>query len=353
MTNDPIFIIGTERSGSNLLRLLLNSHPRIVVPHPPHVMRYFAPLEAQYGDLRKVANRRRLAADVRRLVRVHIYPWETVIDLDSLVADADPPDLFGIFVALYEQARRASGKPRWGCKSTFMIDHVDRVGAHFPEARLLYLVRDPRDVAVSSKGAVFNPYHPFFTAELWRRQQETGLALRERLDGRQLLLVTYERLVADPTASLKRICAFLDEPFDPAMLRFFTTSEAKKSGRLSTSWANTDRPVLTNRIGTYRRGLSEHELRLVEAICHAPMRALGYQPEHDEEALAATDLTARRYQYQLTDHLLEFKAELGSLRRDRNHWRRWAREGLMLGLRLRRSLAAERRWRLGQAERHG
>ena len=49
----PLFIIGTERSGSNLLRLILDAHPGITVPHPPHVMNYFAALEGRYGDLQQ------------------------------------------------------------------------------------------------------------------------------------------------------------------------------------------------------------------------------------------------------------------------------------------------------------
>ena len=56
--------MGTERSGSNLLRLILNAHSRIAVPHPPHVLRYFAPLEAGYGDLSRRGNRARLVDDV-------------------------------------------------------------------------------------------------------------------------------------------------------------------------------------------------------------------------------------------------------------------------------------------------
>ena len=51
MPDDPLFIIGTERSGSNLLRVILDAHSRISVPHPPHIMRYFSPLVARYGDL--------------------------------------------------------------------------------------------------------------------------------------------------------------------------------------------------------------------------------------------------------------------------------------------------------------
>ena len=80
MTCDPIFIIGTERSGSNLLRLILNAHSEIAVPHPPHVMSYFGPLEKYYGDLSRESNFRRLAKDVIVHLRSHIHPWEVEVD---------------------------------------------------------------------------------------------------------------------------------------------------------------------------------------------------------------------------------------------------------------------------------
>ena len=81
----PLFIVGTERSGSNLLRVILNSHPNIVIPHPPHIMRYFAPLEARYGDLSDPRNFRRLVDDVLTLVKAHIHPWPWVPKADDII----------------------------------------------------------------------------------------------------------------------------------------------------------------------------------------------------------------------------------------------------------------------------
>ena len=101
MSNSPIFIVGTERSGSNLLRLLLDSHSQISIPHPPHILHYFAPLEAGYGDLSDRNNLRRLAQDVLRLLEVHIHPWERLPDPDLIVSLAKPMDLLGVFVAIY------------------------------------------------------------------------------------------------------------------------------------------------------------------------------------------------------------------------------------------------------------
>lgn len=339
MPESPVFIVGTERSGSNLLRLMLNAHPRIAVPHPPHILHYFTPLEPTYGDLAREENLRRLVTDVLRLVRAHIDPWELEIDPEAVVREARPRDLIGVFAACYEQYRTWSGKARWGCKSTFLIEHTARIRRRFPAARLIWLVRDPRDVAASSRRSVFSPCHPWLTAELWRRQQELGLELERELPAEMLLRLGYEELLADPAGQVERLCGFLGEPFEEAMLRFFETPEARRSGALSESWRLTARPIQSGNTGRFRRELSAGEIRLVESVAGEPMRRLGYLPELAPEPDPPPS-PLERLGYHLWDRLWRLRVEWRSLRRDRNHWRRWRRGWTVRTIALRRRLAA-------------
>lgn len=339
----PIYIIGTERSGSNLLRLILNSHSAVAVPHPPHVLKYFAPLEASYGDLSQDANLRALARDVLRLLAVHIYPWQVRIDAEKLVAQARPRDLFGLFAGLYDQFADAEGKPRWACKSTFMLHHTDRILGRDPEAKLVYLVRDPRDVAVSSKVSVFNPYHPLMTARLWARQQREGLAVLARLGPERVHAMTYEALVSDPEASLVGLCAFLGLDFEPQMLRFFETAEARRSGELARDWRNTAGPILRDNFGKYRTQLTREEIGLVEAVARPQMRALGYVTEHGDAELDAVQ-TGRALRFLPEDLRLRARTELASWRKDENHRLRMKRAALMAWLHARRSPTVTAWW---------
>jgi len=330
----PLFIIGTERSGSNLLRLVLDAHPHLFVPHPPHVMHFFGPLEARYGDLSRDPALRRLAADVLRLVEGHIHRWDFVPSVDDVVARAPTRDLFGVTAGLYEAARHHAGKPRWGNKSTFMVHHAERVLRAYPAARFLWLVRDPRDVAVSSRESVFSPFHPLRTATLWARQQAEGARLeRDRPD--HVLRVHYEALVGDPTATVARICAFLGEEPDPAMLAFHRRPAAKRSAGLSESWARTGQPIMANRVGRWEGALSARELAQVEVTAAEPMRLLGYDRQTDAgpEVLPGPLGEAR---VEVRDRLDWLRVEARSLRRDRNVWQRWGRWALM------RRIAAER-----------
>ena len=337
---NPIFIVGTERSGSNLLRVILDAHPRIDLPHPPHILKYFGELEAGYGDVDDPERLRALARDVLRLLRVHIYPWDTRIDLETVVSEADPSDLFGVFVAIYEQHRRATGKPRWGCKSTFMIHYADRVLQTFPGARFLWLVRDPRDVAVSSRKSVFSPYHPYLTAQLWAEQQRLGLAL-EAEHPEETLRVRYEDLLADPDGELKRVCAFLDEPWDERLLTFFDTPNARKSARLSSDWSNTAKPILKDNTRKYRKELDDDEVWMVEAVARVEMEALDYDLEYPDPGGLSPGLR-QRMGIRMLDEAWHMKVELRSLREDDNHWRRWGRGAAMALLKARSRLVPGR-----------
>lgn len=323
-SNAPIFIVGTERSGSNLLRLLLDSHSRICVPHPPHIMRYFAPLEAGYGNLSDRKNLKRLTQDVIRLIDRQIHPWESLPDPDLIVSAAQPMDLFGVFVAIYDWNQQQVGKARWGCKSTFMIHHIDRILARFPDAKFIWLIRDPRDVAASSRESVFNPCHPYLTAKLWCQQQLIGLEQEKRLSKTNWLRLYYEDLTAEPEQKLQEICQFIEEDFEPEMLRYWERPAAKLSASLSQSWANTASPVLQNRVGNYRKKLNQAEIRLVEDAAGEVMSQLGYKREFELSTTARNQPDA--VSLAIAEFLGRCRIEWKSFREDRNHWRRWRRE---------------------------
>jgi hypothetical protein len=336
MSEAPIFIIGTERSGSNLLRLILNAHSRIVCPHPPHIVRYFAPLERGYGDLADDDIFRRFTADIARLIRFHINPWDFDLDGETLSRNAQSRDALGVCAAAYDECRARAGKARWACKSTFMIDHAEHAASLFPGARFIFLVRDPRDVAVSSRKSVFSRFHPFFTARLWRDQQEAGLRLLDGPLSDHLLLVRYEELIQRPHETVEHICSFIGEEFEAKMLDYASSEEARKSARLSQSWANCARPIISGNSQRFRGALSERELLIIEAIARAPMKRLGYEPSSSPEALDALRFSAFELgRFHLDEQLLRAKIELVSAFRDRNARQRWVRDVFVTWLRVR------------------
>jgi hypothetical protein len=317
---NPIFIIGTERSGTNLLRLILNAHSNIAVPHPPHIMKLFGPLAPLYGDLGEESNFRRLVNDVCRLVELHPYPWEIKPDRERVFRRAADRNLLSIYFEIYDQYLAFTGKQRWACKSTFMIEQVAEVLRYRPQARFIFMVRDGRDVAVSAKSSIFNHFHVYYSARRWQREQAIGLAWLARLPAEQIMLLKYEELIADPPAVVKRLCAFLGEPFEERMLDYHRSSEAQKSGSLSISWENTARPVMGDNSEKFRRQLTAAEILLFEAIAFPELEELGYPLTHPRQQLLElhAEMMEPKLRYRWTEFFLYLKAEAKHLVQDRN-----------------------------------
>ncbi|MFH0781133.1 MAG: sulfotransferase [Pseudomonadota bacterium] len=346
MDSAPIFIIGTERSGSNLLRLILNSHSSIAVPHPPHILKYFSPFENNYGDLCQHKNLKRLTDDILGLLAVHVYPWELHLEPEKIVAGVPSPDVIGVFYSIYNAYQKHCGKRRWACKSTFMIHHIAKIVKTCPAAKFLWLVRDPRDVAASSRKSIFSPFHPYFTARLWRAQQLLGLQFYEGQGADRCCLIRYEDLIGDPVGTVGKICRFIEEDYEPAMLQFYRSKSAQKSESLSGAWKNTASPILSGNMNKFVEELSPSEIELIENETGNLMARFGYtfscqkQAERFQEKTPATAISSvppkgALYTYRLMNCYWTILVETRSLFSDKNYLRFWARRIFLLRLRLR------------------
>jgi hypothetical protein len=335
---DPIFIIGTERSGTNLLRLILNAHSAIAVPHPPHIMKLFHPIERIYGNPDNDKNFKKLIGDVCRLVELHPYPWEIKPDKDQVFINVRERNLINIYFEIYNQYLTFTGKARWACKSTFMIEHVTEILKYFPEARFIYLVRDGRDVAISAKTSIFNHYHVYYTAQLWRREQQLGLSWVNKFPSGQIMLIKYEDLIGDTEDIIKKTCSFLEEVFEEKMLEYYNSIEAKKSGSLSISWKNTSKPVITGNKEKFVKNLSKRELKIFEAIAYNELRALGYGLLFEKNELEQNHyrFMKPRPGYWVAEKFLFLKTEVIHLFKDRNSLLRLKKIWFMRYLRIAR-----------------
>lgn len=327
---DCAFIIGTERSGSNLLRVILDAHPDVTVPHPPHVLRYLSEIHGESGDAERIVD------DMLAFVRGHIHPWQGVPDRAPLLerVRADPTPV-GAFLALYDLHADLVGSPYWACKSTFVVHHTAAILARRPQARFLWLVRDPRDVAASSLRSVFNPYDPLLTGALWDEQQREAIRAHAALGAQSVMRLHYEDVLASPALMTARICDHLSLPLHEAMLRFHERPQARQTAVLSASWENADKPVLAGNTGKWRDRLTPTEVARVEGACRETMEALDYVPETDAQRPpdAAFALAKAR------DWGLRLGGEWRSLRGDAIHWKRWRRRARLARLQLREALS--------------
>src|SRR5689334_17239988 len=119
-----VFMIGTQRSGSNLLRLMINQAPSIAAPHPPHILERFTPLLPAYGDLNDEANFQRLIHDVVTLVEVNPVSWGVPFSRANIRKRCRDNSLVAVFGSIMDRMAEVHGKPDWMCKSLANVHYL-------------------------------------------------------------------------------------------------------------------------------------------------------------------------------------------------------------------------------------
>lgn len=272
------FILGSRRSGSNLLRVLLNQSPYLSAPHPPHILHAFMPILAHYSDLEDDDNWQRLVKDVVDYVNLSPVPMldsGELLDWKPILAAGSPRNLVWLQDAIYREIASRNGKQHWICKSNDNILYLDEIQAAFGKsARYIYLYRDGRDVAMSFRKAPIGYKHPYLCALEWDNTQRIMLHWIEQ-HPEQSLRVRYESLVSDTEATLATICAFLEVPFDAGMIDYHTSQEAERTASKSVLWANLTKPVQKDNTGKWR---SDHpdNIHAFERGAGGTLELLGY-----------------------------------------------------------------------------
>src|SRR3954453_9696667 len=192
------FVVGCSRSGTTLLRAFLDAHPLLAVPSESHF--------ALAPDSRTV--RRALRRD----------PWFGLWGIET-------PGLRGLDAAdavraLFAAYAAAQGKPRYADKTPHYVSHLPALAARFAEARFVHVVRDGRDVAQSLLEVPWGPDTVQEAAAVWRRRVLEGRAAAPDLGAGRYREVRYEARVADPEAELRGLAAWLELPYDAAMLAY-------------------------------------------------------------------------------------------------------------------------------------
>jgi len=273
-----IFMMGTQRSGSNLLRLMLNQLPEIAAPHPPHILQRMTPLMSAYGDLQKDDHFRTLVDDVCRLVELNPVPWEGVeFDRDVIAQQAQSRSLMGVFEAVYDQMAQDQGAASWCCKSLANIKFLPAIEAHFRNARYIYLYRDGRDVAVSFRKAIVGEKHYYHIARDWAQTQRLALTMEAHIESDRFFRVKYEDMVEEPEATMKQLCEFLDTRYRPDMLNFHETDEAHRAAQSSDLWGNVTQPIMKGNTGKFRTEASEEDVRIFESVAGDVLDKLKYR----------------------------------------------------------------------------
>ena len=271
--DEPVFVFGCPRSGTSLLSRIINAHPRIAIPFESHIYHYMYRWGGRYGDLHDLYRAKSLIADL--LTLEDIKEWHPQVTLDGVMRTLRRYDFHGVFEAFMASWAETQGKPRWGEKTPqHTLQWREIVGA-FPLSRVVYLVRDGRDVGLSYKQAFFGPKNMYTIAHRWVHYLRVGEEMRDMLGTERFHLVHYEDLISDPEATVRRICEFLKEEFHPAMLKPHQSDTLYRTDQRNLE--NLQRPILPGNSNRWETGMLERDLRVFEGVAGRDLECYGYK----------------------------------------------------------------------------
>lgn len=282
----PIFLLSSERSGTNLLRRRLTEWQSSVFgPSPAHHLKHLYQGVAYYGDLKDDKNFLSLIDDALALCFKHFAPWKVELTREGIFEDyrATYGERRGVILLshlLYTRYAEAKGFVSYFCKDNHLFDYAVDLNAQIPNACFVYLYRDPRDYVLSQRNRLLQTSSVVANAMLWREEQIKCISIlaNPAFEGRVVRL-SYEEFISNERACLKRIA----DKFGLALRTDSDGNVHDDADRVGVQeWENLDRPTMSENQGKYKKAMSAGMIRTIEAIVWNQMRFLGYEPENAE-----------------------------------------------------------------------
>ena len=281
MSDSPIFIVGANRSGTTLLRLMLNAHSRIAVPDEMRFFRFTPAAGISIFDWAQPD-----VSDAKWDEFVNGFLDVNAGHLAELDGDAireelmalDPRELRTPFTLVMETWAKHFGKMRWGEKTPGTLYYCDVAIEMFPSAKFIYIARDPRGGVTSMQKTSFYTDNVILNSFIRNKSHSIGRkVLLEHVPVDQRIDVRYEDLVTQSESQLKSICEFLGEEYESEMLAFFENSKRFMIDKASDDFNRAAKmPVDRTKAESWKNELSPYDAAIVEKICSAEMEEFGY-----------------------------------------------------------------------------
>jgi hypothetical protein len=266
----PVIILGVGRSGTTLLRVMLDRSSQIAIPYESF---FVTPLAHRHGARPKLDD---FLDDLGRFYQ--LYEWGIAPE------DVRPKLREGMttgeaIAAVFEVYAEHEGKPRWGDKTPLYMQHLPLLAQLFPDALWVHLVRDGRDAALSflelpegfSGKTWAQPRTAAQFAARWRTEILSARRLGAHVGGRYLEL-RYEDLVTEPERELRRVCEHASLAWEPSMLEHADVPEVSSMPE----HRNIAQPP-TPRLRDWRNQMSRDDALAFEQVAGDVLRSAGYE----------------------------------------------------------------------------
>lgn len=273
------FLISSERSGSNLLTKLLDSHSQYCAPSPPHLLRVFIQNFSKYQPLESKKNSENLVLDIVEFFNSKIGVWNTFFSIEELLS-VHPFNLASLVKYIYEKEASFHKKNKVFIKEVQTYRFFDFLNSNFSDAKFIWLVRDPRDMALSWSKSPVHRGDIVRAAKIWKEDQHATLKLYNQYP-EKVFLVRYEELITDQINTLKKICNFLNIDFEINMTDFHSKDLTGQNSLQTDSWKNLNKKIISENSKKYLVNLNRKQVQYIEYLCLNEMRVLEYKTEYD------------------------------------------------------------------------
>ncbi|MBF0613586.1 MAG: sulfotransferase [Magnetococcales bacterium] len=284
----PLFVVGCDRSGTTLLTAMLEAGLGLAAPLETHFIPYFDRFLWLWGDLSQPAQQKRLLAAVfafQEILVTRNYPGKAATELEPVTLLAvrhEQAELqrhfssFGQMVrAVFAAYARKCGRVGWVDNSSFYESlPLEIWQRHLPDLKVIHMVRDGRDVALSWRQSWWGPATLGEAAWLWSRHVTDKRAWGVRHPA-SYLEIRYETLLTRPEETLQAVARFLGLPEPEGAMRLTDSPTAQV---LSTGGTHDllRGPVRVDNREKWRRAMPEDEQRLFEFIAGETLCECGY-----------------------------------------------------------------------------
>jgi hypothetical protein len=262
MKKPPIFIIGCPRSGTTLLRVILDSHPNICCGPETHLISKLKEFNDKIGEYWKM---------------LEIFGLERSKQLEKL------SEIFNIFPEKYMINKN---KIRWAEKTPDNIFYAFFIKELFPKCQFINVIRDGRDVVNSHKKR-WGRRTILKGIKKWNMSMKLTFQFRKKFCKEDYLEIRYETLVSNPETETKKIMEFLNEPWNPILLEHnkqqhdfwfniktgknIDIKSEKKPKRHSPS-----RPIFSSSVGKWKKELNILEKIIIKLFLQDNLKKMGY-----------------------------------------------------------------------------
>ena len=260
MSRAPIFVGGMFKSGTSLLRAMLGQHSAIASGLETYWFdwdwsaRESASMKVMYGRL------------------AHFFDM-SVAEVTGMAMGSETAEDF--LETLMAEVARRQGKPRWAEKTPGNIAHADRIWAAWPDAKIVHIIRDPRDVFASLVEAK-KWDSPEEFADRWVSTIGRGLRLKGEINpsDKSYLAIRYEDLIAASEQTMRRVIDFIEEPWEAVVAQFTGRPEdfdkvLEATGKASTTLERLKEPLSGERVGIWPQVLTQNQLMDIKRAINA------------------------------------------------------------------------------------